>query len=193
VDLAQATENAEGVGDRLARRQTPALDADHLAPRRVDRGEHDVGALIEELEHPWQVGEIGGRVGLESDDRIIVGGLLQGRANAGVDRGAEAAIGVVLDDRQVHVAGVLADHFGGAVGGAVVDDDHAGAELARHRRQVGKQLGNVFRLVIGGDDEADHTSTSSGRGAGMSSSSTGRRTAADSRIARAAASALTPS
>ena len=56
---------------------------------------------------------------------------------------------VCCDDRQVHVAGVLADHLGGAVGGAVVDDDHAGAELARHRCQVGEQLGDVLRLVVG--------------------------------------------
>ena len=90
--------------------------------------------------------------------------------------------------------GVLADHLGGAVGGAVVDDDHAGAELARDRRQVGEQAGDVLRLVVGGDDEADHAQDlQAAGGTGMSSSSTGRRSAADSRTASAAASALTPS
>ena len=47
---------------------------------------------VEELEHPRQVGEVGGGVGLEGDDRVVVGGLPQRRAHAGVDRRAEAAV-----------------------------------------------------------------------------------------------------
>ena len=122
-----------------------------------------------------EVVEVGCGVRLERDDRVVVGGLAERGADAAVDRGAEPAVRRVADDREVHVLGVRADDVPGAVGRAVVDDDHPRAEGTRARREVREQAWDVLGLVVGGDYEADHAATSSvDTGAGMSSSATGR-------------------
>ncbi len=92
VDVAQATGDAERPGDRFARPQAPAFDAHDLAARRVDGGEDDVEALLEQLEHAGQVVEVARAVGLEGDDRLVVAGLLERGAQTGVDRGAEPEV-----------------------------------------------------------------------------------------------------
>ena len=83
---------------------------------------------VEELEHRGR----SDRSEVVSASRVTIASSsedsLERGADAGVDRGAEPAVDGWRDDRQVHVLGVLANHLGGAVGGAVVDDDHARAE-----------------------------------------------------------------
>ena len=101
-------------------------------------------------------------------------------------------------DRDREPVAVLLDDLAGAVGGAVVDEDHARAELAHARGEIGEQVGDVLALVVGGSHEADHddllyAAIGTGRVAGMSSSVTGRELAAESRTASAAASARQPS
>ena len=144
------------VRHRLGGGQAPGCDAHDPPARRVDRGQHDVGALVELREHPRQVVEVGGVVGLDGDDRVVVGGLAQRSAQAGVDRGAQAAVDLVAHDGEVEVLAVGLDDLRRAVGRAVVDEDDARAELARPRREVGDQVGDVLALVVGRDDEADH-------------------------------------
>ena len=49
-------------------------------------------ALVEALEHAREVVEVGGVVGLEGHDRVVVLSLAERGAQAGVDRGAEPAV-----------------------------------------------------------------------------------------------------
>ena len=200
VHLLEPAEVAEGVRDRLGGREPPAGHADDLPARRVDRGEHDVVALVEALEHGRQVVEVRGVVGLERHDRVVVLGLAERGAQPGVDRRAEPAVDLVPHDREVEVLAVGHDRLARAVRRPVVDEDHAGPELTRPRREVLEQPRDVLGLVVGGDDESDHGRLSPGQAAsvrvgalGMPSRVIGRELKAESRTASAAISARQPS
>jgi hypothetical protein len=70
---------------------------------------------------------------------------------------------------------VSVDVIGSAVGGAVVDEDHARAELVRAWAEILEQAADVLGLVEGWNDEPDHGRPINGaRRAELSSQPLGR-------------------
>src|SRR6185503_13097869 len=123
---------------------------------RIHRGEHDVVAILEELEHAGKVVQVGGVVGLDRHDRVVVVRLPQRRPKTGVERRPETLVLPVADDGEMKPVAVSVDVIDSAVGGAVVDEDHARAELVRARAEILEQAADVLGLVEGWNDEPDH-------------------------------------
>ena len=187
-------------GDRLGGREPPRRDADDLAARRVDRRQHDVVALLEARQHR----------GRSSRSEVLSASSVTIASSSAASPSAARRPELIAVPsprlrrwrttarcRSSRWASICVER---AVGRAVVDDDHARAELAGARREVGQQPRDVLGLVVGGDYEADHLRLL-GRirrrpgpaRVGMPSSFTGRELAAESRTASAAISARQPS
>ena len=101
--------------------------------------------------------------------------LPQRRPKAGVEGRPETLVLPVADDGEMKAVAVSVDVIGGAVGGAVVDEDHSRAELVRARAEILEQAADVLGLVEGWNDEPDHGRPINGaRRAELSSQPLGR-------------------
>ena len=168
MDLAQAAEVAEGVGDRLARRQAPAGDADDLAAGRVDRGEHDVGALRRSSS---SIRGRSARSEVVSASRVTI-------ASSSEDSPSAARRPVLIAVPRPRLTVWRTTARCRSLRRARGSPRRCRRSSRRRRRSRGRRArgrpgarsasrrGDVLGLVVGGDDEADHAQTSRRPGGG---------------------------
>ena len=131
------------------RKQAPVADA---AAGHVARAEREVGAVVDRLQQAGEVGGIVGEVGVHLHH--VARAVVERVAEAGEVGGPDAVLlGAVEHLHPVVLGGELVGELAGAVGRAVVDDEHAkalGRGAGEHLAGGRDDRLDVLGLVVGG-------------------------------------------
>jgi len=129
-----------------------ALD-DGAAP--VARGDDDVAAFQDVVDHALELTGQVAVVGVHADDDVVGPRLLCGGDHATHERLGQTPVGAVTEDLDLEVPGVPAGHLRRVVRRAVVDEDNPKVQVVRIWQDAATTVEDrrqVLRLIIGRQD-----------------------------------------